>query len=407
MFSSSRTGRLRRTRIVAALILSIPPAATGLAAPAATAAPARPGASWSSPVTALDPGCEPDFSSAAATADAAGRIHGFASFVRGTCTGDPLWYAEGRSGRWTQELSPYHGEVLATAADATGSWLLYLDAGGYDRVMLTRRSPTGRWSPPRTLSRLEGSAVGSGVQGAALVAADGRWWAVWAQALPDPESSSPATRLFQAKTLGGTRSARPIGAVPATMQETGPALALVTDRRGRPAGAVLTWARDVEGAVTHTQNDQLRYARAGLDGRWSARVSVPAGPTPAALHPALFRSAGTTWLAWQRQSLDLDGPATSDILISRHPAAPGAAPVFTAAGGAPVIGAGAGRVAVAWPTADRGGIVVATRAGAGWATHTVRFGNDATSLRPLALAGTTLLVQSRSAAGRWYAVSTG
>ncbi|MFI7542483.1 hypothetical protein [Actinoplanes sp. NPDC049599] len=403
MNSSSGTSP-GRFRVVSTLALASSLGFLVLTGPAAATPAAGPG--WSAAVTALDPGCQPDVSTAAATAGPDGRVHGFAGYVRGTCTDDPLWYFQGRAGRWAQARSPYHGDVLATAADSTGSWLLYLDSAGYDRVMLGRRTRAGGWAAPRTISTLRGSAVGSGVQGAALVARGGRWWAVWAQALPDPDSSSPATRLFQAGTLGGPRPARPITTPPAGSQETNPALALLP---GRAGGAVLVWARDVRGAATGTQNDELRFATSAPDGRWRATVSVPAGPGPAALHPVLSRAAGTTWLAWQRQGLDPDGPADSAVLITPQPARPREPAVFTAAGGAPVIAAGPGRVDVAWPSADRTGIVLATRAGGGWSTQTVRLSNAARSLRPLAITAAgrtrTLVVQSRSAAGRIYAVT--
>ncbi|NLT53327.1 MAG: hypothetical protein GXX79_01910, partial [Actinomycetales bacterium] len=181
-----------------------------------------------SPVTVVDPRCEPDVGSAQAAAGPDGRVHGFAAYVRGTCTDERMWYFEGRGSRWTQARSPYRGEVLAVADDGTGTWVLYLDTPSYDRVVLGRRLGRGRWARPQVLSRLVGSALGSGVQGADLVASHGRWWAVWAQGLPEPYASASSTMLFQAKTLGGVRRAHRITGAAAGQDEARPALALIT-----------------------------------------------------------------------------------------------------------------------------------------------------------------------------------
>ncbi|MEV4702860.1 hypothetical protein [Actinoplanes sp. NPDC049316] len=364
---------------------------------------------WSTPVTVLEPPCAPDFSTATAAVGPRGELHGFAAFSGGTCADAGMWYFHGSGRRWSREPSPYRGDVLATAADRTGAWVLFLGGNGYDQVRLGRRSAAGAWSAPRTLSRLEGSAVASGVQGASLVASGGRWWAVWAQALPDPQSSAPATTLFQAKTIGGALSARRITAASPAQQESRPSLALRTGRSGAPAGAMLVWSRDIAGAVTGVQNDELRYGAATPDGRWSQRVSVPAAPEPAAVSPVIATSGPRTWVAWRRLGMAVDEEPDSAVLVGAPAAGPRTVRVFPGAGSEPVFAAAPGRLAAAWSAPDRAAAVVASRAAGRWTVRTIGAGPDARGVRPIGVAltghATTLLVQVRSAGGRISALT--
>jgi hypothetical protein len=366
---------------------------------------------WTSPVVVVDPRCQPDFGTAVAASGAYGLVHGFANYVRGTCGDSSAWYFQGTAGRWTQTRSPYQGDVLAVADDGTSTWILYLDGRSYDRVLLGRRLHTGRWFFPPVLSRLVGSAVGSGVQGASLVASGGRWWAVWAQALPDPQSSSPATTLFQAKTLGGTQSAHRITSVTSAYPESRPALALTRDAHGRPTGAVLAWARDVGSHAAFVENDELWCGRAGLGGRWttSTWLSVPAAAHPYALTPALARVGGTTWMAWARQSMDVEAPVDSRVLVTSDPAHAGSARPFATGGSNVVVAATTTRVDLAWQATDVATIAVATRKAGRWSARIVQPGPDEIRVRPLLVTSAngrlTVLFQSQDTNGRLFAIT--
>ena len=163
-----------------------------------------------SPVTVVDPRCEPDVGSAQAAAGPDGRVHGFAAYVRGTCTDERMWYFEGRGSRWTQARSPYRGEVLAVA-DGTGTWVLCLTPlvrpGGAGRRLSRRRCRARRCYP--------GWSVGARQRGcrAPIVAstgAGGRW--VY-RILPEPRLRVEHDAV-QAKTLDecGEHTASPAAA---------------------------------------------------------------------------------------------------------------------------------------------------------------------------------------------------
>jgi hypothetical protein len=373
-------------------------------APVASAEARALGGAWSRPEVVVTAGCEPDFATAAAASGPDGRAHGFASYVRGTCTGDPVWYFQGTMGHWTRARSPYRGDVLSVASDHTGTWVLYLGGASYDRVLLGRRLSSGAFAAPQVVSRLVGSAVGSGVQGASLVASGGRWWAVWAQALPDPTSSAPGTTLFEAGTLGGVRKAHRITTAPAGYQETRPSLALTTNRAGRPTGAVLAWARDVGSPVTGVQNDELWYGQAGLNGRWTARVVVRATVNPYALFPVLARDGGTTWLAWQRRSMDFEGPADSRALVTKNPALRSKPHMFATGGDGVVVMAGTGKAYLAWQSSRPGTLAVAVGQGGRWTEQNVVLDAGGMRAHPLLVATQrgrlTVLAQFHGADGR-------
>jgi hypothetical protein len=371
---------------------------------------------WTPAVPAVDPGCHPDLGGTAAAAASGATIHGFAHWPPGEftdCRDDRAWYFQGRRSRWSQSRSPYRGDVLAAAADQTATYLLYLGrgpSGVLDQVLLGTRLHRGRYLPPRRLSRLAGTAVNSGVQGAALVAAQGRWWAVWAQALNDPRSSSPPTFLFQAKTIGGVQAARRITFTPD--QDTLPALALIRHGRGRVSGALLAWSHGVfvpsrQGGL-NVENDDIRLAHAGLSGRWSSHL-VSRSTYDLQLDATLAGVGRRTYLAWDRQSPDID-PRTSRVRFTDDPS--GATPphVFATPGGAPKLAVKGKTVSLMWQTLDPNTIFVARRAAGTWTGQTVRVTPGVTQFQvPLLLTVSggklTALVLSGEARNRVFAVS--
>jgi hypothetical protein len=384
--------------------------------PGVGAGPAAARTGWTPAVPVVDPGCHPDLTGTAAAAASGGTVHGFAHYATegfSDCRDDRAWYFQGRRSRWTQSRSPYQGEVLAAAADRAATYLLYLGrgpGGRFDQVLLGKRLHHGRYLPPRLLSRLEGTAVNTSVQGAALVAAGGKWWAVWAQALDDPNFEVPPPMLFQAKTIGGAQATRQITFRPD--QNTLPALALTRAGHGRVTGALLAWSNGVfvpsrQGGF-NVENDDIRLASAGLSGRWSSRL-VSRGTYDLQLNANLVRTRRASYLAWDRELPDID-PATLRVLFTDHPGVTPPHEFRTPRGGAPKIAAKGRTVSVMWATLDPNTIFVASRTARSWTGQAVRVTPGPTQLQiPLLLTVSggklTALVLSWETRNRVFAVS--
>jgi hypothetical protein len=202
-------------------------------------------------------GIEADVSAAV---DADGLVHGFAN-VTGRTTGE-IRYFEGRGSRWTVLATPYRGDVLSTAVDRTGTYVLHRAADG---LRISKRLRDGRWTGGHLLVPQAAVPPVASVE-ADLVAADGRWWAVW--------SWLPAATMdvFEAGTVGGAfRTGRVTGS-PAP--DRAPTLALTPD------GAALVWQR----------GGDLWTATAERPGAWTGSRRLLAG----ASGPDLV-VAGATW----------------------------------------------------------------------------------------------------------------
>jgi hypothetical protein len=239
-------------------------------------------------------------------------------------------------------------------------------------VLLGKRLHNGRYLAPRLLSRLQGAAVNTAVQGAALVAAGGKWWAVWSQGTPaDPTAPPPPAMLFQAKTIGGAQASRQITFRPA--QNLVPVLALIRDRHSHPSGALLAWSN---GKVVPSQTGNgfvevhdIRLARAGLSGRWASQLVSP-GPYDVQFAGSLAWARGTTYLAWDREHPDV-GEATRRVLFTDNPG--GSPPhVFRTPGGGPKIAVKGRSVSLMWQTLDPNTILVARRTAGIWTGEAVR-----------------------------------
>ena len=356
------------------LLAALTPAAAALAPGGVGAATGAARGGWAAAVAAVDPRCHPDVEGTAAAAASGGTVHGFARWaIAGSdCRDDRAWYFQGRRGHWTQSRSPYRGEMLAVAVDRTGTYLLYF--GGQptpDRVLLGKRLHNGRYLAPRLLSRLQGAAVNTGVQGAGLVAAGGKWWAVWSQGVPaDPTAPPPPAMLFQAKTIGGAQATRQITFRPA--QNLVPVLALTRDRRHHPSGALLAWSNGKVVPQTgggFVEIHDIRLARAGLSGRWSSRLVSP-GPYDVQFAGSLAWARGTTYLAWDREHPDV-GEATRRVRFTDDP---GVSPphVFRTPGGGPKLAVKGTTVYLMWQTLDPNAIFVARRTAGSWTGEAVR-----------------------------------
>ncbi|MFN2624579.1 MAG: hypothetical protein ABR520_00660, partial [Mycobacteriales bacterium] len=206
-------------RNVARLLSGVLAATLGAAGSPAVSAGAR--SSYSAAEAATPPSCE--ITRATATSD--GRIAGF-----GSCWAEEqelfVVYVERVGADWRVEPTTYRGRIHAVADDGTTTYALLDSADG--GVVLLRRRRDGSYLPQTTLHSLNGLPTE-----AALIARDGRWWAVWTYGGP----------LFDAHTIaGGKGSARQITFetthTPShTLRDESPSLVLREDGR-----ALLAWS---------------------------------------------------------------------------------------------------------------------------------------------------------------------
>src|SRR5262245_26258594 len=145
----------------------------------------------------VHPGCRFTTVDADAVAAPDASTQGFVSFRGGTgACGGRVWFVERRGGRWTRHLSPYTGQVLAVAADATGTYVLYRSFAHGRALRVGKRAAAGWYAGGRLLS----SSVT--VRSGAIVATGGRWWAVWSEDGPELVDGKRLTDLYQAKIIG-------------------------------------------------------------------------------------------------------------------------------------------------------------------------------------------------------------
>src|SRR6266540_3950646 len=117
------------------------------------AAPARAIGSFGPPVTVTDPPCEFDAYNVDLAQDTAGVAHGFADLWGSACnTTFRIDYFQGAGASWTRETTPYRGFVVAVAWDATGTYLLYVDAAGLG-LRITKRLANGAYTGGRLHGR--------------------------------------------------------------------------------------------------------------------------------------------------------------------------------------------------------------------------------------------------------------
>lgn len=281
----------------------------GLAAPAQALNP------FGAPAQIVNPGCTFSDAPSDVVRGSDGLAHGFVSFAGGTC-GTTIHYFQGAGSTWTDTLTPYHGTVLATAWDTTGSYLLYRAADG---LRITKRTTAGVFTGGR---RISASAVFDGD----VVARGGEWWAVWV------EDVGAQSDLFQASTLGPFDHARQrITFDPLFDLEPSLALSPAVD------AMVLFWVRERPGI--HEVFDQLRAATANLSGRWTSR-SFTDFTNVGLTGPDVTVTASKTFVAWHEintahivESDNLGGAFTRHTFLT-----PGIGPHIAFAGGEVFVG---------------------------------------------------------------------
>jgi hypothetical protein len=306
--------------------------------PVVSAAPAA--ASWAvgAAATVASAPCTPTGWSADAAIGADGLVRGFARFQGSGCTDTRLIWFDGAGGSWRRTPSTYRGRVLAVADDGAATWVLYAAADG---TRLGSRDRAGVFQPS---SRLSTTAPVSGD----LVAAGGRWWAVWAERVGTGRLAS----LFQARTIGTAAPRQRITSAPYV--DGRPSLARVAS-----GTAVLVFER----AHSVTGQSNVLFARNPGTG-WSFSNLTANGTSKA---PAVATAGQVTHVVWQQGSRIVHADNLGGSFHSH---------LFATPGSAPRVATSAGRVFAAW-TLARGSrpthVFLAERAGELWT------GSDVTS----------------------------
>jgi hypothetical protein len=261
-------------------------------------------------VTVIQPPCRHTPVNADAVGGADGLVHGFVRFGGSGC-GERIWYFEGFGDTWTSELSPYSGRVLGVAHDGTGTYLLYED--GRD-TRITKRTAAG-FTPGRAIARRAASGD--------VIAADGRWWAVW----------HTGGSLHQAKTLG-----TPVGYERLGLSTWGAVSDRVSLAHRPGGGAVLVgdccyWHEKI------IEQPSSVFVAVSADGAWQRRFHLgdPEGLTSYA-RAQVATSGGLTWLAWDSDRIRVSSNRSGRF--AEHP--------LGLNGLSPGLAASAGRAVVAW-----------------------------------------------------------
>jgi hypothetical protein len=311
----------RRFLSLSLVALLMPAALLAWATPAAAVGPFGP------VVTVVQAGCRPDGSASGdSVVGSDGIVRGFVSFTGGNCGTNPLIrYFEGSGASWTSIVSPYRGRVLGVAWDGSATFLLHTDGSN---IRITKRDSSG-FTPGRVLSTHFGERF---VPSGDVIAAGGRWWAVWSEQVGSGLAAQ--NDLFQGLTLGQGHFHDGINRQRITfvgLDDTEPSLTFVPGG-GSNGQAMLAWHRqDIP-----LGGNVIRVARAHFDGRWSSQSYTPANRQ--ASSPDLFTYGpiifGTYVL--DNQIIQATNPPASLITNS------------FSTGYGPRIGSSGGRTFVAW-----------------------------------------------------------
>lgn len=163
----------------------------------------------------------------------------------------PMAYAALRRGAWTMQSLGRYGQPVAVAKDTTGLYVLYRAETADGAAAILHRDTRGSVTS-RPLGRA--GAVGAG----AVVARNGKWWAVWAGA----SGSGRNFALVEAGTMFGQAAPRPITDGTQTT-DSWPSLALRDDGR-----LVMLWQRTADPT---TPGADVRVATRG-SSRWVSRA---------------------------------------------------------------------------------------------------------------------------------------
>ena len=340
--------------------------AAGLLSTGATTAPAAPPAPAVAPFSGPHPlfgaGCSQGTGDASSSSD--GTTRGAL-----TCSGEwdgRIQVFRTQGAVHATKASPWIGQVLATAwDDAARLFVLYRQDSRLEVGVVT---DAGHFANVGTLS----GSLPSYSEGA-LVASNGRYWAVWS------ENVGTQSELFQARSLRGTQGRTRITTDPA--QDLEPRLVYTGGRVG------LAWTR----YTARLSSADLWFARS-TGGAWAA-ARMAAGGTYNDL-PSLAGSGGAFYLSWSNDGRIQLRDNTSGSWRGR---------TFGVRGHLSRVSVSGGKVFLAWETEEPGGTYLAQRDGSRWTGRRVlppdvglvdlTSGNGRATLLTRSIAGVRTLTQ--------------
>ena len=267
---------------------------TGMAILLVLVAPS-PAAAASGPPAVLSTTCPDgylDGDTVAAAKGGDGRAHGFAAFRYSATCGDRITYFEGSGMSWTVRPTALVGKVVDVAADATGTYLLYIiNEIGVPELAVAKRANDGSITRQAVVAPVNEAAPQDGR--GSIVARGGTWYDVWSQYAGTPGRYT----LHQAETMfGGGAEPGPfhVGTPTTSVStDTHPALTLGAD--GQPR---LFWQRAVPGG----KQDLLLSV--GAYGAWNPATRVAAGVMISSPYPALdvVATDKRTFASWTKST---------------------------------------------------------------------------------------------------------
>jgi hypothetical protein len=305
-------------------------AATVLAATVVSVAPAGAMEPFGPATTIVGASC------ANGVGDASGSVNGV---VRGAinCNAqdDSPIYAFWYQGVKAVKKSPYVGQVIATAWD--GANYLYILFQQGTSVKIAKVNDSGSFTTPSVLSTTA-AAYTSGD----LVAANGKWWAVW------HEMVGGQADLFQAKTLLGTQHRTRITHYP--LQDLEPRLAYSSGRMH------MVWSR-----YAANMGSSDLWVATSTGGAWTSRLFTAAGTFNNM--PDIADASGHTYLSWSRDGVVNTSQYTAGGWVSRS---------FRTHGYNSRIAVSSGRIFISYEAVDLGTpIYLVEYAAGGWTGGTI------------------------------------
>ena len=204
--------------------------------------------------------------------DASGRGHGFTNCRDAVTGAHHLGYVEGSGTTWHTTVTTISSFVVSAADDGTNTYALAFTPGRQVRLVI--RSRSGHLSST-LLQHTPNSAWADG----SIIAAGGRWWAVWSV----PDAACGCSHLWTARTMS-----TPYGSHNTYLRGIQPSLAL----RGR--SSVLAWLKDGRSAAADGTTGVVAVGYPTATGFTQNVVGVRG-----ALYPVVATVGGSPVLNWQ------------------------------------------------------------------------------------------------------------
>lgn len=279
---------------------------------------------------------------ARASIAADGTTHGFATCATGSQDA-PIYYFRASPGApIVREISPWTGEVEATAWDGVDALYVLFTKDG-DLWIAKRLSSTGAYSAATLVDGGHPGYFGTG-----LVASNGKWWAVWSRNIGS--GVSEYQQLFQRHTLLGTQGITRITTTPYTITDRNPTLSY-------HAGTVtLIWTR-INNPTASNETCDLRVARSH-GGTWASTTLATQGTCNNDAESVDYN--GVTYATWTQ---DLR------VVVANDAGGTFVTHTFVAKGYLPHIGVSYGKVFLAWEIAQTSPALLFTQgSGSAWSS---------------------------------------